>query len=139
MGAAVIAFGCALAWFAAFVCAQLALMRGGAAGARSLLAPFAAAVVLMIVSVVVVLHGDAQGTLLAAVLSLLTIACLFVLYVPAVLLIAAIGAVFRDRIADRLTSVLTLVGLSLPEFVVGTLLVLLLAITLPWFPALSYF
>jgi peptide/nickel transport system permease protein len=62
----------------------------------------------------------------------------FVLYIPVVLLVGVIGAVFRDRPADRTTSVLTLVGLSLPEFVVGTLLVLALAITLPWFPSLAY-
>lgn len=63
----------------------------------------------------------------------------FVLYIPVTLIGAIIGAAFHDRFLDRATSVLTLIGLALPEFVLGTLLVLVFAITWPVFPALSYF
>ena len=61
-----------------------------------------------------------------------------VLYVPVTLGMALIGALFRGRLPDTLTSILTLVGLAMPEFVLGTLLILLFAVTFPVFPALSF-
>ena len=52
--------------------------------------------------------------------------------------IAGIWAGIRpDSIGDRLVSTISLVGISLPEFVTGVLLMLLLASTLHWLPPSS--
>jgi peptide/nickel transport system permease protein len=53
------------------------------------------------------------------------------------LVAATLSAAFRGRTPDAATSIFTLVGLSLPEFVLGTLLIFVFAIELGWFPALS--
>lgn len=61
----------------------------------------------------------------------------FLLYIPISLVLATLGALFRDRPLDAAISLFTLVGLALPEFVLGTGLLLLLAVVLPLFPAMS--
>ncbi len=48
------------------------------------------------------------------------------------------AAVHRDHVADHVTSLVALVGLSVPGFVLGSLLVLVLAVKLGWFPATGY-
>src|SRR5262249_1467793 len=65
------------------------------------------------------------------------------LYAFAAYLLVTVGAailcaVYRDRSPDVVVSVATLGGLSLPEFVIGTILILLVAVELPLFPALSF-
>jgi peptide/nickel transport system permease protein len=59
-----------------------------------------------------------------------------VLYVPMSLLLATFAAVFRDRPVDTAISVLTLVGLSVPEFALATLLLIAFAVSVPIFPVL---
>jgi peptide/nickel transport system permease protein len=61
----------------------------------------------------------------------------FVLYVPVTLVLATLGAVFRGKPIDSLISVVTLVGLSIPDFVLGTLLIFGFAVKLSLAPALS--
>jgi peptide/nickel transport system permease protein len=61
----------------------------------------------------------------------------FILYLPITLLLSTIAAVFRDRLADNLVSLLTLIGLSLPEFVVGTALIYILAVHFSLFPVMA--
>ena len=61
----------------------------------------------------------------------------FLLYLPVTLILATIAALWRGKIADSVISVFTLVGLSLPEFVLGTLLIFGFAVQLSWAPALS--
>jgi peptide/nickel transport system permease protein len=61
----------------------------------------------------------------------------FVLYIPVTLVFSTLAAVYRGKIPDSVISVFTLVGLSLPEFVVGTLLIFAFAVKLSWAPALS--
>jgi peptide/nickel transport system permease protein len=61
----------------------------------------------------------------------------FLVYAPLSLLFGTISAAFRDRWPDTLLSLLTLVGLSVPEFVLGTVLLIVFAASLRWFPALS--
>lgn len=61
----------------------------------------------------------------------------FLLYIPVTLILATIAALWRGKIADSVISVFTLVGLSLPEFVLGTLLIFGFAVQLSWAPALS--
>ena len=81
-------------------------------------------------SVTAIVAPKARDTLFLAAFA-------FVLYVPVTLLAATLGAAFRGRAVDHVTSVLTLVGLSLPEFVLGLLLIYVFALELGWFPALS--
>lgn len=61
----------------------------------------------------------------------------FLLYVPVTLVLATLAALFRGKLPDSLISVVTLVGLSLPEFVLGTLLIFGFAVQLSVAPALS--
>jgi peptide/nickel transport system permease protein len=58
------------------------------------------------------------------------------LYVPVTLGAAALAALNRDRLLDNLTSIAVLVGISVPDFVLGTLLIIGLAVYLPWFPSI---
>ena len=61
----------------------------------------------------------------------------FVLYVPVSLILAIVAALYRDRAADGIVSFLNLLGLALPEFVLGTLLIYVLAVHFPVFPVMS--
>lgn len=47
------------------------------------------------------------------------------------------AAIWRDSIFDRIANTLTLVSISVPEFFVGYVLVILFAIRLTWFPSLA--
>ena len=53
------------------------------------------------------------------------------------LVLATVAALFRGKPPDGVISIFTLVGLSLPEFVLGTLLIFTFAVELGWAPALS--
>ena len=61
----------------------------------------------------------------------------FILYIPVTIILASLAAIFRDRPTDGIISVATLVGLSMPEFVSGTILMFLFAVTIPIFPVMS--
>jgi peptide/nickel transport system permease protein len=61
----------------------------------------------------------------------------FVLYFPLVLIPAIYQAVQRDKAADHALSSLTLILLSIPDFVLATILLLLFAVWIPLFPAMS--
>ena len=60
-----------------------------------------------------------------------------ILYIPLSLVLAALAAVFRDRPLDAAISLVNLVGLSIPEFVLATLLLFAFAVSVPIFPVLS--
>mgnify|MGYP000371499771 CR=1 FL=1 len=71
----------------------------------------------------------------------------FTLELAAYALLLAIGiavpvgvwaATTRSRLADTALQALTLFGLSLPAFWIGTMLILLFSVQLRWFPLLSY-
>ncbi|MDJ0357439.1 ABC transporter permease [Paenarthrobacter sp. PH39-S1] len=51
------------------------------------------------------------------------------------LVLGLVAGLFRDRWPDSLISTVALVGMSIPEFIVATLLVLMFSITIPIFPA----
>ncbi|MFI6369653.1 ABC transporter permease [Streptomyces sp. NPDC050546] len=51
------------------------------------------------------------------------------------LLLGIVAGLYRDRWPDHLISTVGLVGMSIPEFVVATVLVLCFSVALPWFPA----
>lgn len=61
----------------------------------------------------------------------------FILYVPISLVFSLLSAGFRGRHIDALLSGVTLVTLSIPEFVMGTILLIIFASSLRWLPALS--
>ena len=61
----------------------------------------------------------------------------FILYVPVSLLLAIIAALYRDRTPDVVVSLFNLLGLALPEFVLGTLLIYVFAVQYPLFPVMS--
>jgi peptide/nickel transport system permease protein len=61
----------------------------------------------------------------------------FILYIPLATLPALVQAVRRDRPIDHALSVTTLVLLSLPDFLLGTLLLLAFVLLIPVLPAMS--
>ena len=61
----------------------------------------------------------------------------FLLYIPLALIPAAIQAMNRDRTVDHVLSVLTLVFVSMPEFLLGTLMLIVFVIAIPVLPATS--
>jgi peptide/nickel transport system permease protein len=61
----------------------------------------------------------------------------FVLYLPLAMIPALIQAIRRDRFADHLLSMVTLVLLSMPDFLLATLLLLCFVIYIPVLPAIS--
>jgi peptide/nickel transport system permease protein len=54
---------------------------------------------------------------------------------PLALAVGIASAYWHRRWADHAISVGAIVGYSIPEFVIGTVLVILFAVMLPWFPA----
>jgi peptide/nickel transport system permease protein len=70
--------------------------------------------------------------------SLLLAAFTSALTVPTALLVGITAAVWRDSLYDRVLNVLTIATVSLPQFLIATLAVLVLAVHLHWLPALSY-
>jgi peptide/nickel transport system permease protein len=58
--------------------------------------------------------------------------------VPLALLIGALAAMFPGSIFDRSVSVVTLYLVAMPDFLVGSILVLIFAVELGWLPAISY-
>lgn len=67
----------------------------------------------------------------SAVIALVTV--LFA--VTGSLLLGIVAGLYRDRWPDQLISTVSLIGMSVPEFVVATVLVLCFSIALPVFPA----
>lgn len=60
-----------------------------------------------------------------------------ILYIPLSVLLASTSAVFRGRPVDAGISIATLFGLSLPEFVLGTLLLIVFAVLWPVLPPMA--
>jgi peptide/nickel transport system permease protein len=60
-----------------------------------------------------------------------------VIAVPVAIILGVIVALFRDTIFDRVANVATLTSISSPEFFLGYILILYLAVLNPWFPALA--
>lgn len=59
------------------------------------------------------------------------------LSIPLAITLGVLGAIFRNSIFDRLTGIVTLTFVSLPEYALGYLLIFLLAVKLGMFPSLS--
>lgn len=58
-----------------------------------------------------------------------------VVALPLALVLGIAGAYWHRRWADHAIATGAIVGYSIPEFVIGTVLVILFAVMLPWFPA----
>lgn len=61
----------------------------------------------------------------------------FLLYLPLTIIPAVIQALTRDRAADQALSVVTLVLLSMPDFLLATILLLVFVLWIPILPAIS--
>jgi peptide/nickel transport system permease protein len=69
--------------------------------------------------------------------TLLLAAYAFILYIPLATLPALVQAVTRDRPLDHALSVVTLVLLSMPDFLLATVLLITFVIAIPVLPAIS--
>lgn len=69
----------------------------------------------------------------AALVAMATVFCV-VISVP----LAALAAVRKGRVADHVVRVIPLVGLGMPSFWIGIMLILLFAVQLHWFPVGGY-
>ncbi|TIT53695.1 MAG: ABC transporter permease [Mesorhizobium sp.] len=72
----------------------------------------------------------AVNTMVLTVTSLL-------LLIPLSFVLGIVAAIYKDRLADHLISVPTIVTVALPEFVIGTVLIVLFAVYLRWLPPVS--
>jgi len=61
-----------------------------------------------------------------------------IIAVPLAVMLGLLAALWRNSLFDRALSVLNLSSISFPEFLVGYLLILFLAVQNPWFPSLSF-
>jgi peptide/nickel transport system permease protein len=84
--------------------------------------------------------GEAVGPMLllalerSLLLAVLSLALMLVIAVP----VGLLGALRRGGIVDLMAGFVSYLGVSLPEFVTGTLLLMLLADRLQWLPATGY-
>ncbi len=69
--------------------------------------------------------------------TLILAAVSFALYIPISLAIGVLSAIYHDSSLDNFLSLLTLIGLSIPEFVMGTVLLIVFTVLIRAFPALS--
>ncbi|MEU3979265.1 ABC transporter permease [Streptomyces sp. NPDC026672] len=67
----------------------------------------------------------------SALIALVTV----VFAVTGSVVLGVVAGLYRDRWPDHLVSTVSLIGMSVPEFVVATVLVLCFSVALPWFPA----
>lgn len=74
--------------------------------------------------------GRAANTLTLA-------AFVLALYTPLSLVLGLWTAVSRGKLSDHVVSILVIFGMCVPEYVVGILLMIIFALTLPWFPPLA--
>jgi peptide/nickel transport system permease protein len=57
--------------------------------------------------------------------------------VPLAVGLGILAAVREGRLSDRISNILTLIAISVPEFFVGYILIIIFAIDLGWFPSLA--
>ena len=60
-----------------------------------------------------------------------------VLAVPLAVGLGILSAIREGRLTDRFANILTLIAISVPEFFVGYILIIIFAIDLAWFPSLA--
>jgi peptide/nickel transport system permease protein len=57
--------------------------------------------------------------------------------IPLAVGLGIFSAINEGRISDRLSNIVTLIAISLPEFFIAYLLIILMAVNVDWFPSLS--
>lgn len=57
--------------------------------------------------------------------------------IPLAVGLGVFSAINEGKLSDQLSNVLTLIAISLPEFFIAYLLIILLAVNVQWFPSLS--
>jgi peptide/nickel transport system permease protein len=62
-----------------------------------------------------------------------------IIAVPLSVFLGILAAIYRNSIYDKLVNVSTLAAISMPEFFVGYILILYLAVQFRWFPAIATF
>jgi len=96
-----------------------------------------------------VLHGDFGNSLLTgspivdkvvqrfpATMELAILSMIFAILIAVPL--GIVSAVYRNSVWDTLSSILSVVGIAMPSFWLGMLLIILFALTLGWLPASGY-
>ncbi len=85
-------------------------------------------------------NGDSVAGLIASRLpnSLLLAVLTALVSVPIALTLGITAAIWRGTLYDRIVNVVTIASVSVPEFLVATLAVLVFAVRLHWLPALAY-
>ena len=63
--------------------------------------------------------------------------CAFLLYLPLTFITALVQAANKNQKIDNILSIITLVIISLPDFIIGTILLILFVVFLPLLPAIS--
>ena len=104
------AFVAAVAWFATFVLAHIFGWRAGLGHARWLLLTYLASLIATLATVIA-LAASAPSVILPVILALMTSACLFVVYVPAVYTILTSLSVQSMVLMRRRGGALSLAGL----------------------------
>jgi peptide/nickel transport system permease protein len=79
--------------------------------------------------------GDVIGQRLANTLFLASVAA--VIAVPLAILLGLLAALYRETLFDKAISTATLAAISMPEFLIGYLLIFLVAVKIPLFPSLA--
>lgn len=79
--------------------------------------------------------GPAIGLRLGNTLFLATVAA--VISIPTSILLGLLAVRYKDRFVDKLISATTLASISLPEFFIGYLLILVFGVNLGWFPTVA--
>lgn len=84
-------------------------------------------------------NGDSVASLIAGRLpnSLLLAGLTALVSVPIALALGITAAIWRGTLYDRIVNVVTVASVSVPEFLVATLAVLVFAVRLHWLPALA--
>jgi peptide/nickel transport system permease protein len=62
-----------------------------------------------------------------------------IIAVPLSVLLGILAAIYRNSIYDRVVNIGTLAAISMPEFFIGYILILFLAVQFRWFPAIATF
>jgi peptide/nickel transport system permease protein len=79
--------------------------------------------------------GDVIGQRLLNTLFLASVAA--VIAVPLAIMLGLLAALYRDTVLDKTISTTTLAAISMPEFLIGYLLIFLLAVHVQLFPSLA--
>ena len=83
-------------------------------------------------------HRDVAAAILSRLANSLFLACFAaIIAVPLAVSLGVAAALFRDTLFDKAINTISLTTVSVPEFLLGYLLVLIFAVRMHWFPPIS--